>query len=330
MKKRTVALFVSVLFLFIVTQVSAEVVLNFAHSNPANDKSQNHFFYLKFSELAKKYSNGEIVINEFPSNQLGSEADRVNKARKQLNLITQASTPNVTPFSPSAGVLTLPYMFNDMDEIFKLLRSDFGTLLGDRIRQESGLRVLCYLTTGFRVITNSKTCVKNIDDMKNLKIRIPKDTVMLATFKAWGVNAITMGWSETFTGLQQKVIDGQINSYVTNYAASFHEVQKYITPIAAMPWISPILMSESGFNRLEPQIQEALLKAAEEAALLEQEWGLLKENEFQDVLVSKGMEICELEDTDVWIEKAKAIWPDLYDVSGGKELADLALKYINN
>lgn len=327
MKKRNV-LFVFVLFLFLSTQATAEVVLNFGHSNPANDKSQNHFFYLKFAELAKKYSNGEIVINEFPSNQLGGEGDRVNKARKQLNLIAQASTPNVSPFAPSAGVLTLPYLFNDMDEIFKLLRGEFGTILGDRIREESGLRVLCYLTTGFRVITNSKTCVKNIDEMSSLKIRVPKDSVMLATFKAWGVNAITMGWAETFTGLQQNVIDGQINSHITNYAASFHEVQKYITPIAAMPWISPIVMSEVGFSRLEPQIQEALLKAAEEAALLEQEWGLEKENEFQDVLVSKGMEICQLEDTEVWKEKAKAIWPELYEKSGGKELADLAQQYI--
>ena len=310
------------------TQVIAEVVFSFGHSNPPNDRSQNHYFYLKFSELAKQYSDGEIIINEFPSNQLGGEQDRVNKARKQTNLITQASTPNVAPFSPSAGILTLPYLFDDMDQILVLVNGEFGTILSDLILKESGLRVLGYLTTGFRVITNSKKCVRTIGDMDGLKIRVPKDTIMLKTFEAWGVNPITMAWPETFTGLQQGVIDGQINSYITNYAASFHEVQKYITPISAMPWIAPILISEKSFSQLEPNIQEALVKAAREATLLEQQWGLEKEKEFEGILVEKGMEVCDLEDSDVWKERARAIWPDLYDKVGGKELADQALQYL--
>ena len=37
------------------------------------------------------------------------------------------------------------------------------------------------------------------------------------------------------------------------------------------------------------------------------------------------MEMCDLEDSDVWKEKARAIWPDLYDKVGGKDLADQAL-----
>lgn len=327
--KKSIFLLVLVFFICFNTQAIAEVVFSFGHSNPPNDRSQNHYFYLKFSELAKKYSDGEIVINEFPSNQLGGEQTRVNKARKQTNLITMASTPNVAPFAPSAGVLSLPYMFDNIDQIRSLLGADFGTtILPERILKESGLRVLGYLTTGFRMITNSKKCINKIGDMDGLKIRVPKDAIMLKTFEAWGVNPITMAWPEVFTGLQQGVIDGQINSYITNYAASFHEVQKYITPLSAIPWIAPILISEKGFSRLEPQIQEALLKAAKEAALLEQDWGVAKEKEFQEILVDKGMVMCALEDKDIWKEKARAIWPKLYDKVGGKELADQALQYL--
>jgi tripartite ATP-independent transporter DctP family solute receptor len=310
-------------------QVFAEIVFNFGHSNPPNDRSQNHYFYLKFAELANKYSNGEIVINEFPSNQLGGEQDRANKARKQKNLIVMASTPNLTPFSPSVGVLTLPYMFDDIEQIRSVLRSEFGTtILPEKIRDEADLHVLGYLTTGFRMITNSKKCINKIDDMAGLKIRVPKDTIMLKTFEAWGINPITMAWPEVFTGLQQGVIDGQINSYITNYASSLHEVQKYITPISAMPWIAPVVMGEKAFSSLDPQIQEALVKAAQEAAELEQEWGVAKEKEFQEVLVEKGMTMCELEDKEVWKQKAQAIWPELYDKVGGKELADSALQYL--
>ena len=328
MKKLIVLLTISFL-LCLNSPLFAEIVFNFGHSNPPNDRSQNHYFYLKFAELASKYSNGEIVINEFPSNQLGGEQDRVNKARKQKNLIVMASTPNLTPFAPSVGVLTLPYMFDDIEQIRALLKSEFGTtILPEKIREEAGLRVLGYLTTGFRMITNSQRCINNIDDMAGLKIRVPKDTIMLKTFEAWGINPITMAWPEVFTGLQQGVIDGQINSYITNYAASFHEVQKYITPISAMPWIAPVVMGEKAFTSLDPQIQEALFKAAQEAAQLEQEWGVAKEKEFQETLVEEGMTMCELEDKQVWKEKAQAIWPELYEKVGGKELADTAVQFL--
>ena len=328
MKKLILLLTISFL-LFLNSPLFAETVFNFGHSNPPNDRSQNHYFFLKFSELASKYSNGEIVINEFPSNQLGGEQDRVNKARKQNNLIVMASTPNLTPFAPSVGVLTLPYMFDDIEQIRALLKSEFGTtILPEKIREEAGLRVLGYLTTGFRMITNSQRGINKIDDMAGLKIRVPKDTIMLKTFEAWGINPITMAWPEVFTGLQQGVIDGQINSYITNYAASFQEVQKYITPISAMPWIAPVVMGEKAFSSLDPQIQEALFKAAQEAAQLEQDWGVVKEKEFQEALVEKGMTMCELGDKEVWKEKAQAIWPELYEKVGGKELADTAVKYL--
>jgi TRAP-type C4-dicarboxylate transport system substrate-binding protein len=93
-----------------------------------------------------------------------------------------------------------------------------------------------------------------------------------------------------------------------------------------MPWISPIMMSEKGFQRLDPPIREALFKAAQEAAQLEQEWGVVKEKEFQEALVEKGMTMCELEDTEIWKEKSRAIWPELYEKVGGRELADLAVQ----
>lgn len=327
--KKSIFLLVTGIFLSFSTPAIAEVVFNFGHSNAPNDRSQNHYFYLKFSELAKKYSDGEIVINEFPSNQLGGEQTRVNKARKQTNLIVMASTPNVSPFAPSAGVLSLPYMFDNIEEILSLVNGEFGTtVLPQRILKESGLHVLGYLTTGFRMITNSKKCINKIGDLEGLKIRVPKDAIMLKTFEAWGVNPITMAWPEVFTGLQQGVIDGQINSYITNYAASFHEVQKYITPLSAIPWIAPVLISEKGFRRLNPKIRNALQKAAKEAALLEQEWGVKREKEFQEILVSKGMVMCSLEDKNIWKEKARAIWPDLYEKVGGKKTADQALQYL--
>jgi TRAP-type transport system periplasmic protein len=310
-------------------QAAAEVVLNFGHSNAANERSQNHYFYLKFSELANKYSNGEITINEFPSNQLGGEQVRVNKARTQRDLITMASTPNVSPFAPSAGIFNLPYIFNDTDEILKLLRNEFGTqIVPERILKESGLRVLGWLIAGFRHVTNSKHCVQTIDDLKKLKIRVPKEAIMLNTFKSWDVNAVTLSWPETFSALQQGVVDGQINSYITVYAASFHEVQKYITPMSVTPWIAPVLIGESGFKRLKPEHQDALLRAGKEASLLEQEWAIKKDKEFEKALVDRGMVICHLKDESVFKERARGIWPDHYGEVGGKELVDLALKHL--
>ncbi|WP_289460437.1 TRAP transporter substrate-binding protein DctP, partial [Klebsiella pneumoniae] len=65
--------------------------------------------------------------------------------------------------------------------------------------RDAKVRIVGWTYTGFRVLTNSKKPVTTLEDLKGLKIRVPKNEIMIATYQAWGINPVPMAWSETFT-----------------------------------------------------------------------------------------------------------------------------------
>ena len=95
--------------------------------------------------------------------------------------------------------------------------------------QEKGLVGLVYWENGFRNLTNNKRAVAKLEDMDGIKLRVMQNKVFLDTFKTLGANAIPLPFSELFSALETKTVDGQENPFNTILSSKFYEVQKYLT-----------------------------------------------------------------------------------------------------
>ncbi|MFA0026515.1 TRAP transporter substrate-binding protein, partial [Vibrio sp. 10N.261.49.A5] len=168
-----------------------------------------------FSELMEQKTDGKVKIDLFPNGQLGNEQDTVNDAAIGLLDFSVLAINNVTPFSPTVGLLTMPYVIQSAEEAVLLTQGQVGQDLVDNTIRDAGVRIVGWAYSGFRVLTNSKKSVASPADLKGLVIRVPRNEIMIASYQAWGVNPTPMAWSETFTGLQQGVVDGQDNPYIT-------------------------------------------------------------------------------------------------------------------
>ncbi len=266
----------------------------------------------------------------FPNSQLGSEQDTVNDLSMGTLDFSTLAINNLTPFSPTVGVFTLPYVILGLDEAVKLTQGDIGKELVENTIRDSGVRIIAWAYSGFRNLTNSKRPVSTLEDLKGLVIRVPKNEIMIASYQAWGINPTPMAWSETFTALQQKVVDGQDNPFMTINAMKFYEVQKYITTIRYIFSLQPLIISESIFQDMKPELQKAVIEAGQEATLFSEQF--LKDSEATIIanLQAKGMEItAPANDEKEWIEKAtKSVWPKYYDSIGGKEKLDHVLNVL--
>jgi TRAP-type C4-dicarboxylate transport system substrate-binding protein len=182
--------------------------------------------------------------------------------------------------------------------------------------------------SGFRVLTNSKKPVKTLADLKGLKIRVPKNEIMIASYQSWGINPTPMTWSETFTALQQGVVDGQDNPYATINSMKFNEVQKYITNIRYVFSLEPLIVGEAMFKKQPADVQKAILDAGVEATEYSYKWLAETEAKIKKELVAKGMQITDPADGEgEWIVKATtAVWPKFYASIGGKDKLDKVLK----
>lgn len=284
----------------------------------------------KFAELLEKNTNGKLSAHLFPNGQLGSEQETVVNCRLGTLDLAVVAINNVTPFSKTVGLFTLPYMILSLQDGFILTQGPIGQQLVKNTIRDAGVRIVAWAYSGFRVLTNSKKPVRSVKDLKGLVIRVPKNALMIDTYKSWGINPTPMAWDETFTALQQKVVDGQDNPYITNYVMKFYEVQKYITNIRYLFSLEPLVIGESLFQRQSPEIQQAILDAGKAASIYSMNWIVEQEGAIKKAMVEKGMEIMDPADNEKeFIEKAtRKVWPKYYKDVGGKAKIEEALKMV--
>jgi len=292
--------------------------------------SAQHELGTKFAEEFKARTNGKHKVKLFLNGQLGSEQDTVNEAAIGTLDFSILAVNNITPFSPTVGVFSLPYVILSLDEAVKLTQGEVGKELVENTIRDAGVRIIGWTYTGFRVLTNSKKPIKTLADLKGMVIRVPKNEIMIESYKAWGINPTPMAWSETFTALQQKVVDGQDNPYLTVHSMKFYEVQKYVTNVRYIFSIEPLIVSESVFQDQKEDVQKAILEAGMAATKHSEQFLRDSEASIKKDLIAKGMEISDPADGEKeWIDKAtKAVWPKFYDSIGGKDKLDRVLKIL--
>ncbi len=283
-----------------------------------------------FVKALEELSGGKHTAKLFLNGQLGSEQDTVNEAAIGTLDMSLLAINNITPFSPTVGVFTLPYVILSLEDAEKLTQGPIGEELTKNTINDAGVRIIAWTYTGFRRLTNSKKPVKSVADLKGLVIRVPKNEIMIDTYKSWGISPTPMAWSETFAGLQTKVVDGQDNPYTTINAMKFYEVQKYVTNIRYIFSIEPLIISEQVYQGLSAADQEIILKAGKAATAASAKFLREKEAEIKQILLDKGMEISDPENDEAeFIDLAtKAVWPKFYESIGGVEKLNAVLAEI--
>lgn len=280
----------------------------------------------KFKEIVEAESGGKIKIVTFYGGSMGDEQANVRQLRTQEIHLAVLAVGNLTPFAPQANIYYLPYMFPGIDTAYTLLSDEgFNGKMADIIAQQSGTRPLSWLIGGYRHLTNSRRPVTRIEHLQGLKIRTPPVAIQLESFRAWGVEPHPLAWVETFNALQQGVIDGQENPHAVNRDQKFWEVQKYITQLHYLLWVGPMLFSEAWYQGLDPATRALVEKAAAEAAQYEWQWAAEQDQIALQECLDRGMQFDVLEDEEVWMEKARGLWPKFYDQVGGRAVIDEAL-----
>jgi tripartite ATP-independent transporter DctP family solute receptor len=283
---------------------------------------------LKFIEQLEANTGGKHSAKLFLNGQLGSEQDTVNDAAIGTLDFSILASNNLAPFSPTLGILSLPYIFENLDQAVQTVEGPIAAELVKNTIRDSGVRIIGWTYSGFRVLSNSKRPIKKLADLDGVIVRVPKNEIMIDTYKSWGNNPTPMAWSETFTALQQGVVDGQDTPYTTIYAMKFGEVQKYISDLHYLFLLEPLIVSESVYQDQNKATQKAILAAGESATDYSLQWLKDQEAVIKDELVNKyDMQIDALEDEAEWAKKAQdAVWPKFYESVGGKGKVNALLK----
>lgn len=286
---------------------AAPIVIKFSHvvaENTPKGQMAN-----KFKELVEQRLAGKVVVEVYPNSQLFGD----NKVLEAMLLgDVQIAAPALSKFSRYTNKLALydlPFLFKDMEAVDRFQQSDKGQELLGSI-ESKGLIGLGYIHNGMKQLSASKP-LRVPADAAGLKFRIMSSEVLEAQFKAVDAQPLKKPFSEVFTLLQTKAIDGQENTWSNIYSKKFFEVQPYITESNHGVLDYMVVTSAEFWKGLPDDVRGEVKKALDEAiAMGNKVAGEKAVVDRQQIIDSKRSEVLELtpEERTQWVEAMKPVW----------------------
>ena len=252
--------------------------------------TEEHPVYLankRFGEILAAKLPGKYTVQAYANAQLGDDVRATESVRMgTLEMVMTSSSP-LTGLVPEFNVFDLPFIVPNEKGADAIFDGPVGAKLAAAL-EAKGLKLLAYYENGFRQLTNSAREVKSPADMKGLKIRTMQNPIHLEAFRAMGANPTPMPFSEVFTALQQKTIDGQENPIPTIWLSKFYEVQKYITLTGHVYGPQIMLINKKLWESFPAADQKIIAEAAKETAIYQRGLNRKLNTEFVNNLKKAG------------------------------------------
>ncbi|MEQ6434192.1 TRAP transporter substrate-binding protein [Comamonas sp. w2-DMI] len=246
-----------------------------------------------FAKEVEKATGGKMKVRAIGNASLGSDTQMQQALIGGAQEMMVGSTATLVGIAPQMALWDTPFLINNTKEADALLDGP----VGERVKatlEPKGMVGLVYWENGFRNLTNNKHPVAKLEDMNGIKLRVMQNNVFLDSFKALGANAVPLPFSELFTALETKAVDGQENPYNTVLSSKFYEVQKYLTVTNHVysPWI--LTVSKKWWDGLTKDEQKVLMEAAKKSREFERQDTRAEAAKALADLKQKGMVVNEL------------------------------------
>src|SRR5215813_11267105 len=234
----------------------------------ASQFSDEHAFtkaMVKFEELVKKYYGKPITFVLHKNSELGLEKDYFAYMNQGAAVDYAIVSPaHMSTFSKAAPFIDAPFIFRDLDHWNKVLDQDLLKPIADEIAQKAEVMLIGYAGGGTRNIFVNKP-VRNMAELKGLKVRVQGAPIWSRTFTAAGMAPTVIAYNEVYNAIQNGVIAAGENEAAGVEQMKFYEVGPHLAMTEHAITIRPICFSGKTFKKLSPELQAAIIKAGKEA-----------------------------------------------------------------
>lgn len=221
----------------------------------------------ELSATVAERSGGDLKIQVFPSEQLGSEVQLLQQAKNGSVDIIVPGYSGASTLVPALEISNAPFMFQSWDEARYVIESDAYQPIFDQLRQEHNLIPLSKTWYwGWRNLTLNGDPIHSAGEMKGLKIRVPESPIWVEMIKSFGASPTPIPFSEVYLALQQGTVDGEENPIPTIYARKFYEVQDQLILTRHMLQSQVVLMNAQRWESLTDEEKTVLREAIGNAA----------------------------------------------------------------
>jgi tripartite ATP-independent transporter DctP family solute receptor len=245
-----------------------------------------------FADKLKELSKGTMLIDQYPGAQLGQEPQVLQLVKSGDVEFCISSSANAATLSPQAGVMSMHFLFRSEAHLIKAIADPevakaVKAMIADTVQ---GARVIALSTLGLRNMY-SKREIKNIADVKGLKVRVQATPTEDTTFPAYGAQIVHMPFGSVYTSLQTGVVDVAENGVNVYLANKHYEVAPVLSMTEHEANNSLVWVSDKLWNSLTPEQQGWVQAAADEVNSKQPAKAIELEHQSQDKLRQIGVKV---------------------------------------
>lgn len=211
----------------------------------------------EWARLVKERTNGEVIIEVYPAEQLGNERallEGTNLGTIDWTLIGPSGAERLTP---EFGIFENAYTFRNTDHIASsVMNREFVEYMSAILEKKSSMKLLGFQWFGHRHVIADRP-ILTPEDGAGVKIRTPDVPAYKVACQALGATATPMAYGEVYMGLSQGVVDAAECPLENINVMKWYEVRKKLTLTSHVEGMTSVFMNKRSFEKkLNPEQQK--------------------------------------------------------------------------
>jgi TRAP-type transport system periplasmic protein len=254
--------------------------------------------FQKFADLTKEYSGGKLNVQVYPSEQLGKEAAVLEQTQLGTIHIIVDSAFFMQRWVPDIKWIAASFLFDDRDHWVRFMGSPLVKGWFDKVEKEAGILTLGNVTDvvrgPYRVLVTKKA-VNSVDDLRGLKLRMYPDQLATAVWTNLGVETRLLGWTETYEGIKNGVVESVTSPVALVESMRFYEVAPNVVRTNEYWQEIAFMVNARAFKALSKEMQTAMLRAHKDAGTYSAQLMQQTADESMKRLAEKGVKVTSLD-----------------------------------
>jgi tripartite ATP-independent transporter DctP family solute receptor len=267
-----------------------------------------HIAWVKWAEAVKEKTNGQVLIEIYPNEQLGNEQKTLDDANLGITDMALVGAGAIAKFEPIFGMFENAYTFKSAKHYENVAYNrEFLAKLDAALQAKSNIVLMPgFVWLGNRSVLSTKP-INKPEDAKGLKLRVPPTPTYEVVAYACGFTAAPIAFGETYMALKQGVVDAVEGTPENMVKMRFCEAAKYYTLTEHMRQGAMIIMSKKAFyEKLNKQQQKIVTETFYDVF---RNWHFAENAKVQEEFLTKlekeeGVTVIRLSSTDAFRNRA--------------------------